>query len=94
VEEAEDALDHTNKMISTNQSIETVQQAVFQLNQKLLLAEERITEARLRKDTGTKLWREGQVTISAVASDSSHSLVAVVRRTWTRCSSNCSPSLR
>ena len=60
MEEAEDGLDHANKMVSTFQPVDTVKHAIGELTAKITIAEERISESRLRKDTGSKLWRDGQ----------------------------------
>ena len=60
MEEAEDALDHANKMVSTFQPVETVKHSISELTTKITLAEEKISESRLRKDTGSKLWKDGQ----------------------------------
>jgi myosin heavy subunit len=60
MEEAEDALDHANKMVASFQPVDTVKHAITELVAKITAAEEKIGESRLRKDSGSKLWKDGQ----------------------------------
>eukprot|EP00614_Pseudopedinella_elastica_P024052 CAMPEP_0172622184 /NCGR_PEP_ID=MMETSP1068-20121228/118582_1 /TAXON_ID=35684 /ORGANISM="Pseudopedinella elastica, Strain CCMP716" /LENGTH=2261 /DNA_ID=CAMNT_0013430271 /DNA_START=120 /DNA_END=6905 /DNA_ORIENTATION=+ len=66
MEEAEDALDQANKMVSTFQPVEAVKHAIAELAHKISAAEEKMNESKLRKESGSKLWKDGQNSLDGV----------------------------